>query len=454
MSARLEETLANKNPPPPSCSLGTTPDIDDEEVYLNALEEETGYYNTLVNEGGRPSHPLSLGRDILTNPGEYREIFTFWQKADDEWTVFEPQMRDWQGFRKFQREVRQENHFPTYCQQLQDRLARHEFTRSFYLEEELNRQNNLATWVEFLNYKYQHYEKATKYLERQQEQHDKAWKKVVDSKILSFDTEERVWDRYWWLPLEHEYYEAKDNMRLALATVDLAEKSLQQVQGVHAKDSLQLEQELSAAKNKLAVTTEIFEPHKRRLEILNEFWHGRRRYKRTRDRAGRLVIQLRWMLQQVSLIELELNPIQVNEEYPTRGTDGCESRPKRKRADECSEEPGPNQQRQDGESHTLPESKISTSTTRETTSIRRPRQTRSSRANHDTLQLETRSSRSLRASRASKIKAESKKTGVVLDDGTRVRKRGRPRELKLGGTSDSQVLRRSSRRRRPPERFQ
>jgi hypothetical protein len=54
---------------------------DLEEYYRSCLEEETEYYNTLINEGGRPSHPISLGSDILENYGEYYEILSRWQKG-------------------------------------------------------------------------------------------------------------------------------------------------------------------------------------------------------------------------------------------------------------------------------------------------------------------------------------------------------------------------------------
>jgi hypothetical protein len=55
--------------------------MDAEESYRYDLEKETEYYNTLVAEGGRPSHPVSLGRDVIENPEEYREILSYWQSV-------------------------------------------------------------------------------------------------------------------------------------------------------------------------------------------------------------------------------------------------------------------------------------------------------------------------------------------------------------------------------------
>ncbi|KAG4437684.1 hypothetical protein IFR05_006846 [Cadophora sp. M221] len=70
--------------------------MDSEVSYSYDLEKQTECYNTLITEGGRPSHPVSLGRDILENPGEHHEILSYWQLVSDDaegrtWEVFEPQ---------------------------------------------------------------------------------------------------------------------------------------------------------------------------------------------------------------------------------------------------------------------------------------------------------------------------------------------------------------------------
>jgi hypothetical protein len=65
----------------------------------------------LVDDGGRPSHPLTRLEDIVENPGEYREILTFWQGKyadpdEDEWRVFGTQLGRWKDFRGLQRFAR------------------------------------------------------------------------------------------------------------------------------------------------------------------------------------------------------------------------------------------------------------------------------------------------------------------------------------------------------------
>jgi hypothetical protein len=97
-------------------SRETTESLDEEEDHLRGLADETEYYNTLIREGGRPSHPVSFGRDILEDPGEYREILSYWQLVNHDaegrvWKVFGSQMCEWQRFRKWQRKNREEGRF-------------------------------------------------------------------------------------------------------------------------------------------------------------------------------------------------------------------------------------------------------------------------------------------------------------------------------------------------------
>ena len=168
---------------------------DDEEMYRYYLEEQTAYYNTLVNEGGRPSHPVSLGRDVIENPGEYREILSFWQSGSNDWKVFESQMGGWREFRRWQQKNREGGRFPKYVEGVKQGLAEHGFTRSFQLDEDPERQDKLTTWIEYLDYEYWWYDKDMRFVKRHQLRYDEAWKKLVDSKVLRpFETEEFVWN--------------------------------------------------------------------------------------------------------------------------------------------------------------------------------------------------------------------------------------------------------------------
>lgn len=78
VSARLEEVPGDRDLLPQRYpSVSSTASIDEEELYHRNLEKETDYYNKLINDGGRPSHPISLGYEIAKDLEEYREILSF-----------------------------------------------------------------------------------------------------------------------------------------------------------------------------------------------------------------------------------------------------------------------------------------------------------------------------------------------------------------------------------------
>jgi hypothetical protein len=426
--------------------------LGEEEYYRRDRERETEYYNTLVNEGGRPSHPVGLGRDILENPGEYREILSYWQIDNHDregrvWRVFESQMCEWRMFRKRQRSMREQGRFPAYCQQLQDRLRRHGFERPFQLVEDLERQDKLATWTEFLNYEYRKYDKHVNAAKRLQSRHDEAWEKLVDANVLKpFETEESLW--VFGFGLESEETEAEKAVESATSIVKSAEKDLLKAQstGLSRRSLSLMEQKLSAARSKLAVTTELLEWIRKRCNLIRGFWHEAKPYRSAKREAEDKSILLRWILQQVPLIELELNPAKATENGPPGRKGRNQRQHKRKRGDDRNELIS-KRQRLNGESETDP------SPPRDPSFTQQPRQLRSSHTKSDTLSLDPRSLRAVRAPRASS-KNYPEKSGVVLDDSMRVGKGRQRRKFSPGDTPNSPVLRRSTRLRRPPERLQ
>ncbi len=42
------------------------------------MDAEQEAYHALIADGGRPSHPIHLLRDVLVAPGEYRGILEYW----------------------------------------------------------------------------------------------------------------------------------------------------------------------------------------------------------------------------------------------------------------------------------------------------------------------------------------------------------------------------------------
>ncbi|TVY64159.1 hypothetical protein LSUE1_G008648 [Lachnellula suecica] len=479
VSARLVEEPAIRNPSPrryPSVSSTSTRGSSvNEELYCRHLEEEIESYNALVNDNGRPSHPISLGYDVANNLEEYREILSFWNTSSSDpygWMVFGPQLHKWKQFRESQRRMRTDGplevgsvfparpakpgRFAAYCPGLHHRLARHGFERSVQLNEDPDRQDKLTTWIEYLDYEYVQYGKPANTIKRLQQQYDEAWKKLVDSEVLKpFETEESF-DYFFWLQLKNEKTGTQKAVESAVAIVKAAEKVSLKAQsaGLSGQGLSQMEQKLSVARSKLVAATTLLEQTSRRCDLIGDFMDQTKPYRIAKDDAAHQSILLRWILQQVPLIELELNPAKVTKTDSIKGKGRHQQSLKRNRADDRNEEPVSKRQKQDGENHTLLESKVRASTVEETSSSQPPRQTQSSRTNPTTLPSKPCSQRALRALRPLNTKSDSVKCGVVLDDSARVSKGKRRNKISLGCTPDSRVLRRSSRQRRPPERFQ
>ncbi|KAL2352918.1 hypothetical protein BJ546DRAFT_794317, partial [Cryomyces antarcticus] len=315
LAARLEVVSGDRKTPPrlASSASSTTTIYDDEEKCRLDLEDETESYNTLVNEGGRPLHPVSPGRVILENPGEYREILSYWQSVNHDcegrvWRVFDSQVDEWREFRRYQRYVREASRFTRYCQRLQERLTRHGVERPFQLNEHLDQQDKLATWIEFLNYEYEDYDEDLRFVERLQPLYDEAWKKIVDSQVLRpFETEEYICN------IKSAFQRASDRERAEKA-VESAKSAVMLAQNaVPDPRRASTQQKFPAAQSQLGAAIKSLESIKRRNDLISEFHQKTRSSQIAKHAAERRSILLRWILQHVPLIELELNQPKVAE---------------------------------------------------------------------------------------------------------------------------------------------
>ncbi|TAQ88568.1 hypothetical protein B7494_g3121 [Chlorociboria aeruginascens] len=299
-------------------SSSSTMSYDPEVEHPKELAVETEHYNALISDGGRPSHPISLGRDILKDPGEYREIISYWQKGchdERSWQVFGSQRGYWESFRKHQQRMRKSSRFPVYCQRVQDRLRRHGFERPFQLHKDLEQQEKLTTWIEFLQVQYEACDSYENIVVRDQSKYDEAWKTLEETKVL------RPWEtaEYIGSHIPEALYEevrvvkAVDDATLA---VKAAERAFQEAQdsGSSEQSLSQLEENLAATRSKLAVSKTSFESCKRRAGFTDQWFAATREYRMAKPSGERAKILARWILQQVPLIELELNSAEATED--------------------------------------------------------------------------------------------------------------------------------------------
>jgi len=353
LATRLGEISAERraSPRPSSTTSSTTGgEFDDHHIF----QSQTWYYNSLISEGGRPSHPISLGRDAAKNPGEYREILSFWQTHEDDWMVFNIQLGEWRLFRDEQCGMRRQDRFSAYHQGVQDRLRKHGFERLFRLDERWDRQDKLTTWIEFMNYEYRKYEEDKYTVERLQPQFDRACEALTKSKILeSFDKEGYLRGPSYQIRGKSEITQGEDAVKSAELVVRSAEemvrKACSNVRSARAFDTKM--QKLTSARSKLAVSKKKLRKLKK---TLMDFYLQTDRYKHAKKHVERRGILLRWILQQVPLIELESSAAMVVQNGSSGKAGGNEQCLKRKCADLVNEGGVSKRRREDSGDDALP----------------------------------------------------------------------------------------------------
>ncbi|KAL8648994.1 MAG: hypothetical protein Q9210_004662 [Variospora velana] len=106
---------------------------DDPEKVEKDLKVEREAHEELVRDNGRPCYPIELGLDIFKHPGQYKDLFEYWQgesgigETTERW-VFFLQLKRWKLFRQFQQRNRHyfvfHNRFPEFQQQVLERRRR------------------------------------------------------------------------------------------------------------------------------------------------------------------------------------------------------------------------------------------------------------------------------------------------------------------------------------------
>jgi hypothetical protein len=371
-------------------------------------EEQRQEYNALLRIGGRPWFPFDLLEEASEDPEEYREMLAFWRidvnGFDDIGQVFSKQLGRWLDFRDWQRYVRgipvddgfpefaemmkplvandiwlartlsgreldEEikrlweggrtvrgwklhgarvvGGFPAHIETVRCRLARHKFTRTFQLDENPKRQDKLTTWIEYLNFEYWWYDRYASSVKRQQPLYDEAWKKLVDSKVLRpHETEQYVLSDAWGFQQEAEQGRAYKDVKSA---EEAAKAVLASTQTEPQRSSFTKSQRfrmLAEAQSRLDTARDSHKSIKQRGDLIGDFREGTKNYRRAKKDAERHNILLRWILEQVPLVEAELKESEeARRSSAARGT----KRRCRRDQDEASKDRVPKRQRRNDE---------------------------------------------------------------------------------------------------------
>jgi len=144
------------------------------------LREEKEARNALLLDGGRPSHPIDSGFDIMKAPGQYAEIISYWSRGGNGLGMFCDQFGVWKEFREYQESVRQSRtdpeRFAKYAQYVHDYRCEKGHEGDIELHQNRKKQSRLDDWKEYQLYQFRaadRFTRAMKYaavrLERAQE---------------------------------------------------------------------------------------------------------------------------------------------------------------------------------------------------------------------------------------------------------------------------------------------
>ncbi|KAH8757881.1 hypothetical protein F5883DRAFT_428179, partial [Diaporthe sp. PMI_573] len=357
LTSRLLDMSSDASPRPP-------PPPFDRESSAETLApiprevRERGFYNNLIEEGGRPLYSIDLIDEVAKDPFSHWDMLRPWvdHPPDFEpdpdpdadlyvnWSVFGPQLGSWRMFRDWQKfnrgdfakwgdshEVRAAYHYfvpafrrgsPTYTEAVKKLLAEYGFTRPFQFHEDPTQQDKLTTWIEYLGYEcWVHYRYASR-VKRMQPEYDAAWKTLVDSSVLRpFETEEYVCNIESAFRRQSERDQATRAVTSAKAVLMSAYNDKNNPQGSRLTPAARM-QVMTTAKSRLEAAEEALASVKRRNNLVTVFKQAVGNYLTAKKEAKRHSIRVRWTLEQVPLIEAELNGSSVAETGPdtVRGT--------------------------------------------------------------------------------------------------------------------------------------
>ncbi|KAI4228463.1 MAG: hypothetical protein L6R40_008128 [Gallowayella cf. fulva] len=168
---------------------------DPEEVGKDSRVEREAH-EELLGDNGRPCYPIELGFEVFNNPGQYKDLFEYWNGEcgageDTKRWVFFRQLKRWKSFRQFQQRNRRyfvfHNRFPKFQQQVLERRRRHGLNGDVQLLEEQDKQSKLDDWMEYQDYELRTYKRLQKDFKEAQERLASRRKALAEAGISAFE---------------------------------------------------------------------------------------------------------------------------------------------------------------------------------------------------------------------------------------------------------------------------
>ncbi|KAF5128416.1 hypothetical protein E5D57_009355 [Metarhizium anisopliae] len=212
--------------------------------------------------------------------------------------------RDWQ--RRYQRELGCES-TSDYEEAMKARLAKHGFTRTFYLAEDPKQQEKLTTWIEYLGFEYWWLDRYAASIERLKPKHDEAWEELKRKGMVKNDeTPEFVRTDASGTRCQRE----EDYARKAVQDAESEAKSVyQKTQKDPNRLSIPKQRRIEMvvkARKRLLAAQEALDFTKRRSDSLIDFVRGTFDYDDAREDVLNQTNLLEWAVAEAHAIEAEL----------------------------------------------------------------------------------------------------------------------------------------------------
>lgn len=200
----------------------------------------------------------------------------------------------------------------TYTEAITKLLAHYGFTWSFHLHDDLKEENKLTTWIEYLAFTYSSHYEYTLQARRMQPVYNEAWQKLLDAKVLRpSETEEYICD------INSAFGRQSEKDR-AWRTVKLAEAATISVRGGidnpgNSRDEETANTTAHAAQSRLDTAKILLSSIERRNRLIAEFKASAREYLVTTKKLKYYDHRLKWVLDQVPLVEAEMTKSSASE---------------------------------------------------------------------------------------------------------------------------------------------
>ncbi|KAF2485964.1 hypothetical protein BDY17DRAFT_68230 [Neohortaea acidophila] len=329
-----------------SPSLATTPPpLTQEESDLEDLAAEQAAWPALVEAGGHPPYPFDILEDFFwhfedyQHRDEFRDLISFWRcwvSNPVERTPFcACNLARWKKFRRYQQIVRRYSvkrewtairaadwesweeylkhpaskdwegqwDFAKYAQVIKARLAKYGFTRPVHLEHDLDQQDKLTNWIEYLGHEYYFYNAHASPVNRSRPWHDDLWQKLVASNVLRSG---ETYDAICELGMEMKRIAEAERAEAAMNSASAAVLSLEAAIARSPDFSAALQSQLLAQESAKVTAKKSYDAIKSRNSQISSFLIEIRDYRAERDEVERYGYLVRWIEQQIPAIELEM----------------------------------------------------------------------------------------------------------------------------------------------------